>query len=576
MSENQKPHVDQAAPNADVQGVNPSADNQGQQNDETLSREEQHQQEMSEVLANINNDIEDGEQGGLSQEEIAERKKQTLINERQNTIRKKTLGDNATRVAGNGFSRFMIIGTVGAVLLLGGATVYLTSGDDVIDGDMQGSVDLPKTNVSGEATLTKEQAAHARQEQQQQAQNALQNDQTYVPPVIVERDADTQYLVGDGVVPGVRVNLDQNGQPISNGYADAGLDPALGHNGGSAYSVSDGSRDTGNLNDGSSSTNGANQQNVQQQQTPIVPTVAQDRYASDIQMLETAGKNAEDWQNGIAQNWMKRANQTEEVAQTAFEAQFAEILSTKPKSGAASVGSVNRHRHVSYLPKKNENGTNGNSSISGNTNNSQNFVAGNNFSNTSGSVNSTDAQKKVYVRAGTSYVTQLVSEVNTDEGSEVIGRITSGPFKGAQIYGTVRQANKDIQFVFNRMIPKTGPEFKIEAVARAIGTNKLGMADDIKTHTFKRYAGMILASGMQGYGEAWSDIGTSSTGAFGTVQTKEKPNHSEIGGQIIGQMGEAVSQDILKRSQRQTTYITFSGKVFNLFFNQNVTEPGSN
>lgn len=582
MSENQKPHVDQTAPNADVQGANLNSKevNQAQQNIEPLTLEEQHQHEMSQVLANINDDIDSGKQGGLSQEEIAERKKQALIDERQNNIRKKTIGDNASRVASNGFSRAVIIGAISAVVVLGGATMYLTGGDDDIKSDMSGSVDLPKAKVSGNATLTKEQAAHARQEQQQQAQNAQQNGETYVPPVIVERDADMQYLVGDGVVPGVRVNVDENGQLIKdNGFSDVGLDPALGHNGGSAYSIADSASygpETGN--NGVNSTNNVNQANAQQsnqqqQQAPIVPTVAQDRYASNIQMLETAGKNADDWQNGIAETWLKRAAQTEEIAQTAFEAQFNEILSTKPKRDGASVGRANIHRHVSYLPKQVNNGANGNYSASGKSDNPQNYAAVNNFSNGTGSANSSDSQKKVLVRAGTSYITQLITEVNTDEGVEVMGRITNGPFKGAQIFGTVRQANKNIQFVFDRMIPKTGPELKITAVGREIGTNKLGMADEVKNHTFKRYAGMVLSSGMQGYGEAWSDIGTSSTTSFGTVQTKEKPNDREIGGRIVGQMGESVSQDIMKHTQRPPTYITYSGKVFNLFFSQNVTEP---
>lgn len=594
MSENQKPHVDQTAPNADVQGENQTTSNVEQTNssvealgavEQTKSSidasglEDQHKQEMSDVLANINNDIEAGVQDGLSQEEIAERKKQAQVDERVNKMRKKTLGDNASRVANNGFNRFIAISAITAVVALGAGTLYFASGDDTAEGDMQGSVDLPKANVSGNATLTKEQAEFARQEQQQQAQNAQANGETYVPPVIVERDADQQYLVGDGVVPGVRVNVDENGRPVNNNnsFADAGLDPALANNGGMAVSASDGTRNVANnVNGGANQAQGGYQQNnEQQQQAPIVPTIAQDRYAGGIQNLENAGKNAENWQNGIADNWIKRASQTEEVAQTAFEQQFLDLLSTKPKRDAASVGNSNRHVQYNYSAKTSKQGAKSSSTTSGKSNDPQNYSVGNTSGN-NGSNSADGQQKKVYIRAGSTYITQLVSEVNTDEGVEVMGRISSGPYKGAQILGQVRQANKDIQFVFTRLIPKTGPELRIDAVAREIGTNKLGMADDIKTHTFKRYAGMVLASGMQGYGEAWSEIGTSTTTAFGTVQTKEKPNDREIGGRIVGQMGQSVSQDILKQTQRPTTYITYSGKVFNLYFNKNVTEQENN
>lgn len=532
-----------------------------------------HQQEMADLLQNINNDLDEPKEG-LTQEEIAAKKKQQDIEARTQEIRKKTLGDNASRVASNGLSRVAIAGGIAAVLIGGGALMYFSGNDEQVQSDLNGSVDLPKANVSGNATLTKEQAEFERRNQQAQASNAEQNGETYIPSVIVERDADQQYLVGDGMVPGVKVEVDANGRPVNPNNFIADFDPALANNGGMSNSAHDTSHTAPSNTFQNGQQNGGHQNGGQQQQVQqavVTPTVPQDRYASSMTALETAGKNVEDWQNGIADYWLQKAAQTEEVAQTAFTEQLNNLLSTKPNREQASVGNSNRYVQYKYSVPKNDSGTtssNGNYGYKYAEQTSHGSSVGSSGNQNGGN----SANEKVLIRAGTTYVTQLISEVNTDEGVEVLARIASGPYKDAKLIGTVRQANKNVQFVFNRLIPKKGDELKIEAVAREIGTNKMGMADEIKTHTFKRYAGMVLASGMKGYGEAWSDLGTTTSTSIGTVQTKTKPNDKEIAGSIIGEMGESVSQDIMRHSVQPTTYITYSGKVFNLYFNQNVTE----
>lgn len=582
--EGNKTNLPETAPNADNAQVTENVNIENQTAspvDVGTDVNTAHAQEMADVLASINNDLDEPQQG-LTQEEIDEKKKQQAIEARTQAFRKKTLGDNASRVASNGISRVAIAGGIAAVVLGGGALLYFSGNDEQVQADMAGAVDLPKANVAGNATLTKEQAEFERRNQQAQASNAEQNGETYIPSVIVERDADQQYLVGDGVVPGVKVEVDASGRPVNPNNFAADFDPALAHNGGATTAASDGSRgepinnfQNGN---GQQQAYGNNQQangGQQAQAVPKTPTVPQDKYAGNISALEAAGKNVEDWQNGIADYWLKKAAQTEEVAQTAFTEQLNNLLSSKPKRDQASVGNSNRHVQYSYAVRDKE-GKNGSGSPSnGKYSNQTEHYHNTNSSNGSYGVSASDS-KKVLIRAGTSYVTQLVSEVNTDEGAEVLARIASGPYKDAQLIGTVRQANKNIQFVFTRLIPKKGNELKIEAIAREIGTNKMGMADDIQTHTFKRYAGMVLASGMQGYGEAWSEIGTTVNTANGsTVQVKTKPDDKEIAGRIVGQMGESVSQDIMKRTNQPTTYITYSGKVFNLYFNQNVTEEAN-
>lgn len=580
MEEN-KTQLPETAPNADnaqvAENVNTEAQTASLVNNGT-GVNSAHQQEMSDVLANINADLDEPKQG-LTQEEIAAKKKQQDIDARAQEFRKKTLGDNASRVASNGLSRVFIAGGVAAILLGGGALLYLSGDDEQVQSDLNGSVDLPKANVSGNATLTKEQAEFERRNQQAQASNAEQNGETYIPSVIVERDADQQYLVGDGVVPGVKVEVDANGRPVRGNDFAADFDPALAHNGGATSSASDGSRGEP-VNNFQSGNGGQQQANGNQQAyggqqvqaVPVTATIPQDKYAANISTLESAGKNVEEWQNGIAQYWLQKAAQTEEAAQSAFVEQMNNLLSTKPKRDQASVANSNRHVQYAYQPSSKE-GKNGSSNSSSGTysNQTEHYRNGNSSSGLD-----TTATNKVLIRAGTTYVTQLISEVNTDEGIEVLARIASGPYKDAQLIGVVRQANKNIQFVFTRLIPKKGPELKVEAIAREVGTNKMGMADEIKTHTFKRYAGMVVASGMKGYGEAWSEIGTTAiTANGGTIQTKSKPNDQEIAGRIVGEMGESVSQDILKRTNQPTTYITYSGKVFNLYFNQNVTEEAN-
>lgn len=540
--------------------------------DVELSSGMQQTPEMQAVLETINDDL---EAPVLTQEQI-DAKKETEQQRRNVEKSKKTFGDNVSRVASNGRSRiFIILAIIG---LVGGGTAmgFIFGGkDEMTEADLQGAVNLPNAKVSGEATYTKEQAQHERLAQEQAAQQAQANGQTYVPPVIVERDADQQ-LLGESVVPGVGVQVDANGRPVTNNLASAGLDPSLGTNGGVASSTSVYQAERNANNAQQTNYNSGNQQHNSGQPQPVTPTVPQDLYAGQIQTLENSEQNVQKWQNGIAQDWIARANKTEEVAQTAFSDQLANLLNNKPKRDNASVGINNRHIQYSYMPKKGE-GTQTQTNVNASNNGRYNYVAKNsnlpNGVGTAGTTNPKDESKPILIRAGTSYVAQLVSEVNTDEGAEVIGRITSGPYKDAQLLGTVKAANSNVQFVFTRLIPKKGEELAITAVAREIGTNKLGMADKIYNHTFKRYAGMVAASAMSGYGEAWQDIGTVTTNGFGgTTQTKTKPNDREIAGNIVGEIGEQVSSDIRQRTTRPPTYITYSGKVFNIYFNQNATE----
>ncbi|AYK20540.1 type IV secretion protein DotG (plasmid) [Aeromonas veronii] len=186
-----------------------------------------------------------------------------------------------------------------------------------------------------------------------------------------------------------------------------------------------------------------------------------------------------------------------------------------------------------------------------------------------------DPSAKLLIKTGNMMYATLDSEVNTDDGGDVLATIRGGKWDGAKIIGRVEQGPNNIRLKFSTMAPQDGrPTMRINAVALREEDAKQGVADDIDHHTFERYTSLAVASLLSGYGRAYSTpVGTTVISPGGTVSTTTtEPTNKQVIGMAVGEMGQAMAQEIRRGFNRPTTYSTPAQKGFGLFFMQDVHE----
>jgi intracellular multiplication protein IcmE len=137
----------------------------------------------------------------------------------------------------------------------------------------------------------------------------------------------------------------------------------------------------------------------------------------------------------------------------------------------------------------------------------------------------------------------LDTAINTDEKGPVMASIVHGKYKGTKLLGNIEHngfAEKAI-IRFDRVsIPKRLESLGAEIVAIDPDTARTALASDVDRHYLLRYGSLFASSFMEGFGEAISQQGTTTTAADGsTQQTKPKLTGKD---QIYSALGNVGSQ----------------------------------
>jgi intracellular multiplication protein IcmE len=187
-----------------------------------------------------------------------------------------------------------------------------------------------------------------------------------------------------------------------------------------------------------------------------------------------------------------------------------------------------------------------------------------------------DAKKsKIIIKTGNILYFTLDSEVNTDDGGEVLATIRGGVWDGSKILGKVEQSPNNIRLKFNVLAPQDGrPTRTISAIALREVDAKQGVAENIDSHTLSRYTALAVSSALSGYGRAFSTpVGTTVIGPGGVISTTTtEPTDRQIRGQIVGEIGMASAAEVRKGFARPTTYSAPAQQGFGLYFLQDVLE----
>lgn len=503
-----------------------------------------------------------------------------IANETPEIIKPKdtTLDTSVKRLSGNGKLRFAAIGTVATLLLLGGGGYLLFSGvssepEQVTLGD----VNVPQTKAAASAIVTPEQAEYIRQQQIAAGESAEKSGDTYISPFVTVADNNQEELAPP-TQPGLK------GPEIPNNYTFKDKDgktytaeqaALLQQQGIRIQGVTEGA---GSIADpylmnsartSNSAKTGGNKVEDAQARTayepyqvkPYVPNsivdsnVQNEVVAAESAALDESKKGVDDWQTQYLNMRLKKANLVNQKAQFAFVEQVGELEKTvkpTPEHRANKLGTFNRNYYaVPVAPAPTT------------TNQARPQQA------------NITSEAKPIIYAGETYRAILRNEVNTDNGKEVIAVLQGGPLKGSTLMGTVVPTNNNIQFNFTRLLRKGKPEINISATARQIGTNSAGMADDIKKHYLVRYSALVASSALSGVGKSYeqtSGANATVTGSGAVVTSATDPTNNRVLGNAVGELGSEISNEVKDLTKKPPTYITNSGKVFNVFFNQNVQD----
>lgn len=183
--------------------------------------------------------------------------------------------------------------------------------------------------------------------------------------------------------------------------------------------------------------------------------------------------------------------------------------------------------------------------------------------------------QKLLIKTGKIMYATLDSEINTDDGGDVLGTVQGGKWAGSKLIGKIEQGPNNIRARFTTLAPQDDrPTMRINAVALREEDAKQGIAETIDSHTGERYFALGAASLLSGYGRAYQQTaGTTVISPGGVVaQTTTEPSTKQVIGTSVGEMGSAIASEVRRGFNRPTTYATPANKGFGLFFLQDVHE----
>lgn len=181
---------------------------------------------------------------------------------------------------------------------------------------------------------------------------------------------------------------------------------------------------------------------------------------------------------------------------------------------------------------------------------------------------------RLVIRTGNVLYATLDSEINTDDGSQVIATVHGGEWDGSKLIGKVDLAPRNIRLHFETLAPQDGRRetLKVDAVALREEDAKQGMADHINHHTISRYSALAVSSILSGVGQAFRQQNgtTLILPNGGIIQTSPEVDDRRIIGMALGELGTNAGREVAKGFNRPTTYRTDANRGFAVFFLQDV------
>ncbi len=187
---------------------------------------------------------------------------------------------------------------------------------------------------------------------------------------------------------------------------------------------------------------------------------------------------------------------------------------------------------------------------------------------------SSQQQQAADVKAGDIMFAILTTAVNSDNPSTpVMARIVQGKFKGAKLLGRLTREQDRVILSFNLMnLPSLPRSIAINAVAIDPQTAQAALASDVDHHYLQRYGGLFAATFLEGYGQAITDSGATTTVSInGITRTNQEFSPREELTIALGNTGSAFGDVFRQSFNRPPTVTVDSGIGIGILFLSDVT-----
>ena len=188
---------------------------------------------------------------------------------------------------------------------------------------------------------------------------------------------------------------------------------------------------------------------------------------------------------------------------------------------------------------------------------------------TAGSV--TTAAKQRIIKAGTILYGVLDTSIDTDVASPVLATIVHGPLRGGKLIGqfTFGPRDESLRLQFTTLsLPKEPRSYGVSIVAVDADSAKTALEGNLDKHLFIRYGSLFASSFIEGYAQAVSQQGTTTTSPLtgATTETKEDLSGSEEFFTALGLVGQRWGQAIAPLVERPYTIKIKEGTGVGLLF----------
>lgn len=184
---------------------------------------------------------------------------------------------------------------------------------------------------------------------------------------------------------------------------------------------------------------------------------------------------------------------------------------------------------------------------------------------------------KMIVQAGTLGFGVLNTDINSDEPGPVMSTVVDGgPLDKAVLLGTMTRTNERVLVHLTTMRLPKGKTVSIDAYAVDQETARTALATGVDRHYFLRYGSMFASSFAAGFGQAYSQSGSSVVANSGGTTVTTQPNTSKQAlAAGLSSVGQAWAGAVQQNFNTPPTVTVASGTAIGILFMRDaVQEPG--
>jgi len=182
------------------------------------------------------------------------------------------------------------------------------------------------------------------------------------------------------------------------------------------------------------------------------------------------------------------------------------------------------------------------------------------------------ASGPILIKAGTVYFGVINTAINSDEPGPVMATIIDGPYKGGKLLGGITFQKKAVLISFNTLtMPTYSKSIKVNAFAIDQNTARTGIATEVDNHYLLRYGSVFAAAFVQGYGQALTQAGsTTSTTGLSVQTTSPDLSPQQKFYVALGNVGSQFNNQAAQIFNTQPTVHVASGTAVGILFMDDV------